>query len=57
MNELENMIDRMCDFVMSRHGCDECPLRGNPQGDLCEKYYVYNKELGYEYGEEEHDYE
>jgi hypothetical protein len=57
MNELENMIDRMCDFVMSRHGCDECPLRGNMQGDLCEKYYVYNTELGYEYGEEEQDYE
>jgi hypothetical protein len=49
MDELEYLIDKLCDFIMTRHGCGECPLQGSP----CEKYKIYEKELGYEYNEEE----
>jgi hypothetical protein len=48
MDELEYLIDKLCDFIMTRHGCGECPLQGSP----CEKYQIYEKELGYEYNEE-----
>lgn len=48
MDELEYLIDKLCDFIMTRHGCGECPLQGSP----CEKYKIYEEELGYEYNEE-----
>lgn len=47
MDEIRNVADTLCDFIMVHHGCGECPLRSEDGSDKpCEKYQTYERELG-----------